>query len=270
MLLAAAGFVVACGQDSSPTDASPATVSGPTDEQHSGTGEPFVPFQRGDYMMIGPPVDASLWSLDLPSGGVVSGAASGFEFDQGEPDDLVRRSIAAATGAVVGIDAPMTPSVGAGSEFPSDMKVDEFFGGQVTMPVRVRIDEVLAGAGVEPGVEYELQVGAVIDDGELLEFAEDRLPVLGQRYLLFLHANAVDAVPMHSGRLRTTGVGTGRIPLVEAEAQGLLRPDRWAGTIGTDLGPEFLGQLQAAELSPRGPEIHLRLERVMTQRFQPM
>ena len=249
-LIAVAGVVVAgCGEESTPSAAAPATAT--AGEGPASADEPFVPFQRGDYTMVGPPVDASIWNLDIPSGGVFSGAASMFEFDQGEPDDLVRRSIAVVTADVLGIGAPLTPSVDPDSEFPSDMSVEEFLGGQVMIPVRVRIAEMLAGAGVETGAEYELQVGAVVDDSELLEFEEDRLPLLGESYLLFVHANSVDAVPMLSGRLRTTGVGTGRIPLEEADAEGLLQPDRWTGLIGTDLGSGFLTQLNAAGFDPR-------------------
>lgn len=229
-LIAAAGGVVAgCGEEPTPRVEAPADAD-----------EPFVAHQRGDWWMVAPPVDPSMWSLDIPSGGVLSGEASLFEFDQGEPEDLVRRSIAVVTGEVVEIGSPATPSIGAGSEFPSDMSVDEFFGGQVMVPVRIRIDEVLAGAGVEPGAEYELGVGAVFDDGELLEFAEDRIPALGGRYLMFLHASAVDDVPVRSGRLRTTGVGTGRIPLAEACAQSLesrrLEPGQFSFRRNVDVG----------------------------------
>jgi hypothetical protein len=245
-LIVVAGVGVAgCDEESTPSVAAPANVSVAPGEGPAGADEPFVPFQRGDYTMVGPPVDASIWSLDIPSGGVFSGEASMFEFDQGEPDELVRRSIAVVTADVVGIGAPLTPAVGAGSEFPSDMSVDEFFGGQVMIPVRVRIAEVLAGAGVEAGAEYELHVGAVIDGGELLEFEEDRLPVLGESYLLFVDATTADAIPAVSGRLRSTGVGMGRIPLDEAEARGLLRPDRWTATISSDLSSGFVEQLGA-------------------------
>lgn len=92
-LIAVAGVVVAaCGEESTPSVASPATVSGLTGEGPASADEPFVPFQRGDYTMVGPPVDASVWSLDIPSGGVFSGEASMFEFDQGEPDEIVRHA----------------------------------------------------------------------------------------------------------------------------------------------------------------------------------
>jgi hypothetical protein len=178
----------------------------------------------------------------------MSAAASGYEYDRGEPDDLVRRSVAVATAEVIDVTEPERPAIEG--EMPNDETAALAFVNDVLVPVSVRIDEVLAGTAVEPGREYVLGVSAWVRDEVLYEFEEDRLPLPGERYLLLLTFNRLQDAPELSGYLRTTAAGDGRVPLDEAAAAGMTSPDRWRGALAADFPSAYAEELRSEGFLP--------------------
>jgi hypothetical protein len=228
----------------------PAVTEQPSPVAETADDEPadpsdFVPHFEGDYWLVGPPNTSPTWPFDVPSGGVVSGAASGYEFDVGEPDDLATRSVAVAVGTVSAIGSPEAPTAHF-DDLPEGLSTDDLVEGDVVIPLRVHIDDVLAGDVVEPGSDYAMIVSALEREGTLLEFEEDRLPEVGASYLMFVMVNRVEDIPVPGGRLRTTAAGAGRIPIETARSNGFLQADRWEPVLATDIGDEFAAELRLA------------------------
>ncbi len=174
--------------------------------------------------------------------------ASGYEYDHGEPDDLVRRSVAVVVAQVIGFGEPERFTV-QGERADDDTAELEFVN-DVVVPVSVRIDEVLAGIAVEAGGEYVLETSAWVYDDMLFEFEESQMPLLGESYLFFVMVNRVQDAPVIGGTLKTTAAGDGRVLLSDADAAGMLDPDRWLNVLGTDFDSDYAAELRAAGLLP--------------------
>jgi hypothetical protein len=194
----------------------------------------FTPHAQGELWLVGPPDDGPDWPFRIPSGGVMLAASSGYEYDRGQPDELVRRSIAVAVVTVTSVAEP-SPLVPRDGERPSDKTGQLEFVHDVVIPVVLRVEDVVVGAGaIEPGKEYGLEVSAWEVDGKLFEFEESLVPRPGERYLVFVTFNRIEDAPVTSGTIRTTAAGDGRILLATAEAEGLLDPARWSESLRSE------------------------------------
>lgn len=100
--------------------------------------------------------------------------------------------------------------------------------GGITLFQAFRVDDVLAGTGVEPGGQYAFFVDLVVEGGELSQFDISPIPDSGDQYLLFLRMSEDEA---QAGVVNAVGAGSGRIPIIEAGERSLLEPGRFDGLV---------------------------------------
>ena len=246
VVLMALAVMSACGENASVVSSSVPAMSNVPEVSASVTSGAST--ASAPLSLVGPPDTGPDWPFTTPSGGVMLAAANGYEYDRGEPDDLVRRSVAVATATVMSVGEPEPPV--RSDEQPSDETAALEFVHDVVIPVALRIDDVIVGSAVEAGAGYTLDVSAWVVDGSLFEFAESRVPRPGERYLLFITFNRLVDAPAASGAIRTAGAGDGRVPLDEAESGGMLVAARWRDELAADFDPGFAEELRSAGLLP--------------------
>lgn len=193
------------------------------------TATTFVAHDVGGLWVVEPADTTSVWPLQIPPGGTIEGDALTIEWAVDEPEWVARGSREIVVGTIVAWDGAETPVVDGEL---GGLTPEEFLDGWVDVPVRVRVDSVVAGEPFVPGDEFEFTAGGYVRDGRLYEVDVLPIPRIGEQYLLFLRP-AFDGDP--STVVRLNRVRGGEIPADRASADGLLDPATWDGVLGVDL-----------------------------------